>query len=175
MAVSQQNMQTTIVNRAALAGDVASAQAALELANIDLDNTRIIAPDSGQLGQLSVRKGTYVTAGTRLTSVVPDNKWVIANLKETQLARVRLGLPVSIRVDALDGKRFDGSVEFISPAAGSEFSAISPDNATGNFVKIAQRIPVRIKILGDELQQLRPGMSVEVDIDTAAEPHRDAL
>lgn len=175
VAVSQQNLQTTIVNLAALAGDVASAQAALELANIDLDNTRIIAPDSGQLGQLSVRKGTYVTAGTRLTSVVPDNKWVIANLKETQLARVRPGLPVSIRVDALDGKRFDGRVEFISPAAGSEFSAISPDNATGNFVKIAQRIPVRIKILGDDLQQLRPGMSVEVDIDTAAEPHRDAL
>ena len=75
MAVSQQNLQTTIVNRAALAGDGSHAQAALELANIDLDNTRIIAPDSGQLGQLSVRKGTYVTAGTRLTSVVPDNKW----------------------------------------------------------------------------------------------------
>jgi multidrug resistance efflux pump len=163
-----------VVNRASLQGDVASAQAALELANIDLANTRIIAPDSGQLGQLSVRKGTYVTAGTRLTSVVPENKWIIANFKETQLARVRPGLPVSIRVDALEGKHYDGRVEFISPAAGSEFSAISPDNATGNFVKIAQRIPVRIKILNDDLQALRPGMSVEVSIDTAAEPHKDA-
>jgi multidrug resistance efflux pump len=83
-------------------------------------------------------------------------------------------LPVNIRVDALDGKHYDGRVEFISPAAGSEFSAISPDNATGNFVKIAQRIPVRIKILNDDLQALRPGMSVEVSIDTAAEPHKDA-
>lgn len=174
LAVAQQNLQTVIVNRASLEGDVANAQAALELAEIDLANTRIIAPDNGQLGQLSVRKGTFVTAGTRLTSVVPDNKWVIANLKETQLARIRPGLPVTIRVDALDGKRYDGTVEFISPAAGSEFSAISPDNATGNFVKIAQRIPVRIKVHGD-LQALRPGMSVEVDIDTAAELREDKL
>ncbi len=169
VAVAQQNLQTVTVNRASLEGDVASARAALELANIDLANTRIVSPDSGQLGQLSVRKGSYVTAGTRLTSVVPDNKWVIANFKETQLARVRPGLPVTIRVDALDGKQVDGRVEFISPAAGSEFSAISPDNATGNFVKIAQRIPVRIRLLGDT-HALRPGMSVEVSVDIAAEP-----
>ncbi|MBE5253058.1 HlyD family secretion protein [Mixta mediterraneensis] len=168
IAVAQQNLQTVIVNRASLEGDVASVRAALELANIDLANTRIIAPDEGQLGQLSVRKGTYVTAGTRLTSVVPNNKWIIANMKETQLARIRPGLPVSIRVDALDGKHFDGRVEYISPAAGSEFSAISPDNATGNFVKIAQRIPVRIRIDSKDMHELRPGMSVEVSIDTDA-------
>lgn len=168
IAVAQQNLQTVIVNRASLEGDVASVRAALELANIDLANTRIIAPDEGQLGQLSVRKGTYVTAGTRLTSVVPNNKWIIANMKETQLARIRPGLPVSIRVDALDGKHFDGRVEYISPAAGSEFSAISPDNATGNFVKIAQRIPVRIRIDSKDMHELRHGMSVEVSIDTDA-------
>lgn len=168
IAVAQQNLQTVIVNRASLEGDVASVRAALELANIDLANTRIIAPDEGQLGQLSVRKGTYVTAGTRLTSVVPNNKWIIANMKETQLACIRPGLPVSIRVDALDGKHFDGRVEYISPAAGSEFSAISPDNATGNFVKIAQRIPVRIRIDSKDMHELRPGMSVEVSIDTDA-------
>ncbi len=168
IAVAQQNLQTVIVNRASLEGDVASARAALELANIDLANTRIIAPDEGQLGQLSVRKGTYVTAGTRLTSVVPNNKWIIANMKETQLARIRPGLPVSIRVDALDGIHFDGRVEYISPAAGSVFSAISPDNATGNFVKIAQRIPVRIRIDSKDMHELRPGMSVEVSIDTDA-------
>ncbi|MHA6310883.1 multidrug transporter EmrA [Pantoea conspicua] len=170
IAVAEQNLQTVIVNRASLEGDVASAKAALELAEIDLANTRITAPDDGQLGQLSVRTGAYVTAGTRLTSVVPNRKWIIANLKETQLARIRPGLPVTIRVDALDGKRFTGQVEFISPAAGSEFSAISPDNATGNFVKIAQRIPVRIRIDDGDMQQLRPGMSVEVSIDTAAQP-----
>ncbi|WP_065649634.1 HlyD family secretion protein [Pantoea eucrina] len=173
VAVAQQNLQTVVVNRASLEADVTNARAALELANIDLANTRIMAPDSGQLGQLSVRKGTYVTAGTRLTSVVPDKKWVIANFKETQLAHIRPGLPVTFSVDALNGRRFSGQVEFISPAAGSEFSAISPDNATGNFVKIAQRIPVRISIDAEEQQLLRPGMSVEVSIDTAAEPVKE--
>ncbi len=173
VAVAQQNLQTVVVNRASLEADVTNARAALELANIDLANTRIVAPDSGQLGQLSVRKGTYVTAGTRLTSVVPDKKWVIANFKETQLAHIRPGLPVTFSVDALNGRRFSGQVEFISPAAGSEFSAISPDNATGNFVKIAQRIPVRISIDAEEQQLLRPGMSVEVSIDTAAEPVKE--
>lgn len=156
IAVAQQNLQTVIVNRDALKGDVDSARAALELAEIDLANTRITAPDDGQLGQLAVRTGAYVTAGTRLTSVVTNHKWIIANLKETQLANIRPGLPVTIRVDALDGKRFTGQVEFISPAAGSEFSAISPDNATGNFVKIAQRIPVRIRINDQDMHQLRP-------------------
>lgn len=175
VAVAQQNLQTVIVNRASLEGDVASAQAALELAQIDLANTRIVAPDAGQLGQLSVRKGAYVTAGTRLTSVVPDHKWIIANMKETQLAAIRPGLPATFRVDALNGKRFSGHVEFISPAAGSEFSAISPDNATGNFVKIAQRIPVRIAIDAEDMRELRPGMSVEVSIDTAAQPRSKAV
>jgi len=170
LEVSKQDLQTVIVNRASLEADVASAQAALELAQIDLDNTKIIAPRDGQLGQISVREGAYVSAGTRLTSLVPQQMWVIANMKETQMARVKPGLPVVFTVDALDGERFSGEVEFISPAAGSEFSAISPDNATGNFVKIAQRIPVRIKITSDNAAHLRPGMSVEVNIDTAAKP-----
>ncbi|WP_158780422.1 HlyD family secretion protein [Pantoea sp. BAV 3049] len=167
--VSRQDLQTVIVNRASLEADVASAQASLELAQIDLDNTRIIAPRDGQLGQISVRQGAYVTAGTRLTSLVPQQMWVVANMKETQMARIRAGLSVSFTVDALDGESFQGEVEYISPAAGSEFSAISPDNATGNFVKIAQRIPVRIKITSDNAAHLRPGMSVEVNIDTSAE------
>lgn len=164
--VSRQDLQTVIINRASLEADVANAQAALELAQIDLNNTRIIAPRDGQLGQISVRQGAYVSAGTRLTSLVPQQMWVVANMKETQMARIKPGLPVSFRVDALDSARFTGEVEYISPAAGSEFSAISPDNATGNFVKIAQRIPVRIKITSDDIHRLRPGMSVEVTIDT---------
>ncbi|MFG1173004.1 HlyD family secretion protein [Erwiniaceae bacterium CAU 1747] len=167
--VSRQDLQTTIVNRASLEADVTSAQAALELAQIDLNNTRIIAPDDGQLGQIAVRQGAYVTAGTRLTSLVPQQKWIIANMKETQMAHIRPGLPVSFTVDALNNARFDGEVEFISPAAGSEFSAISPDNATGNFVKIAQRIPVRIRITSEDTARLRPGMSVEVNINTAGD------
>lgn len=167
--VSRQDLQTVIVNSASLEADVASAEAALELAQIDLANTKIIAPRDGQLGQISVRQGAYVTAGTRLTSVVPKQLWVVANMKETQMARIRPGLPVNFTVDALNEERFEGEVEYISPAAGSEFSAISPDNATGNFVKIAQRIPVRIKITSDNAAHLRPGMSVEVNIDTSGE------
>ncbi|RWR01956.1 DSBA oxidoreductase [[Pantoea] beijingensis] len=172
--VSRQDLQTVIVNRASLEADVASAQAALELARIDLDNTKIIAPRDGQLGQIAVRQGAYVTAGTRLTSLVPAQRWVIANMKETQMARIRPGLPASFSVDALNGDVFQGEVEYISPAAGSEFSAISPDNATGNFVKIAQRIPVRIKITSDDLSRLRPGMSVELNIDTSGTHEREA-
>ncbi|KAI0244665.1 hypothetical protein L0F63_004950 [Massospora cicadina] len=107
----------------------------LELAQIDLDNTRIIAPRDGRL---CYRRDP------------PD-------FSETQMARIRAGLPVSFTVDALDGESFRGEVEYISPAANSEFSAISPDNATGNFVKIAQRIPVRIKITSDNAAHLRPG------------------
>ncbi|WP_428945791.1 HlyD family secretion protein [Pantoea sp. FN060301] len=166
--VSRQDLQSVIVNTAALQADVASAEAALELAQIDLDNTKIHAPADGQLGQIAVRQGAYVTAGARLTSIVPEQLWIIANMKETQMAHIRPGLPVTFTVDALNDERFEGKVEYISPAAGSEFSAISPDNATGNFVKIAQRIPVRINITSQNTTRLRPGMSVEVSIDTAA-------
>jgi multidrug resistance efflux pump len=168
LEVSRQDLQTAIVNHASMEADVANAQAALELAQIDLDNTRIIAPRDGQLGQIAVRLGAYVAAGTRLTSLVPPQKWVVANMKETQMAHIRPGLPVTFTVDALNGETYQGKVEYISPAAGSEFSAISPDNATGNFVKIAQRIPVRIAITSEKVERLRPGMSVEVNIDTAA-------
>ncbi|EQB8217533.1 TPA: HlyD family secretion protein [Klebsiella aerogenes] len=171
LEMSRQDLQSTIVNRDSLEADVASAKAALELAEIDLQNTRIIAPTTGQLGQISVRLGAYVSAGTHLTSLVPPQHWVIANLKETQLAEVRVGQPVTFSVDALNSETFHGKVQSISPATGVEFSAISPDNATGNFVKIAQRIPVRIAV--DEGQKnshrLRPGMSVQVTIDTRAE------
>ncbi|SCC04479.1 HlyD family secretion protein [Kosakonia oryziphila] len=168
LEMSRQDLQTTIVNRASLQADVENAEAALELAQIDLQNTRIVAPQDGQLGQISVRLGAYVTAGTHLTSLVPSQRWVIANLKETQLADVVVGQPVRFTVDALDGRNYHGRVESLSPATGVEFSAISPDNATGNFVKIAQRIPVRIQVDGneDDIARLRPGMSVQVYIDT---------
>ncbi|TCV93014.1 HlyD family secretion protein [Biostraticola tofi] len=172
LQMARQDIQTVVVNRASLQADVANAQAALELAQIDLANTRIIAPRDGQLGQISVREGAYVNAGTHLTSLVPDQMWVIANMKETQMAAIRLGQQANFTVDALDNAHFNGVVESISPATGSEFSAISADNATGNFVKISQRIPVRIAIEKDDRQQyqrLRPGMSVEVGIDTASD------
>lgn len=168
--IARQNFRSVGVNRGSLEAAVANAQAAVQLAEIDLSNTRIVAPRDGQLGQVTVRLGAYVNAGAQLTALVPDQMWVIANLKETQMADVRLGQPVSFTVDALDNATLRGHVERIAPATGSEFSVLPPDNATGNFVKIAQRIPVRIAIdPGQPLAgRLRPGMSVVASIDTAA-------
>jgi multidrug resistance efflux pump len=170
LEISRQNLRSVDVNRAALEAAVANAEAAVRLAEIDLANTRIVAPRDGQLGQVSVRLGAFVNAGTQLTALVPQTMWVIANMKETQMADVRLGQPVTFTVDALNHAKLRGHVEEISPATGSEFSVIQPDNATGNFVKIAQRIPVRISIDPKQplSQRLRPGMSVVASIDTGA-------
>jgi multidrug resistance efflux pump len=171
LEISRQDLQTVIVNRASLEASVANAEAAIELARIDLTNTRILAPRDGQLGQIGVRLGAYVNSGAQLMALVPKHLWLIANMKETQMADVRLGQPVTFTVDALNHQKMHGRVQRISPAAGSEFSLLPADNATGNFVKIAQRIPVRIIVDADQPQadRLRPGMSVVVSIDTSAE------
>ena len=167
--IARQAAQTVVVNKAALEAAVANAQAALNAAKVDLDNTRITAPVDGQLGQVSVRLGAYVNAGAQLMGIVPPQMWVIANLKETQMNHVQVGQGATFKVDALDGAMLTGQVEHISPATGSEFSVLPPDNATGNYVKVAQRIPVRIRIDPGQAQarRLRPGMSVEVSIDTS--------
>lgn len=172
LRIAQENLRTVEVNRGALEAAVANAQAALQLARIDLANTEIRAARDGRLGQVNVRVGAYVTAGTQLTALVPQPLWVIANMKETQMANVAVGQPAWFTVDALNHARINGYVERISPAAGSEFSVMPPDNATGNFVKIAQRIPVRIAIAPDQAltERLRPGMSVVVSINTAGKP-----
>ena len=114
------------------------------------------------------RDGAYVTAGTQLLSIVPHNVWVIANYKETQTRDMAVGQRATFKVDALGGAQFNGRIENLSPAAGSEFAVLKPDNATGNFVKVAQRIAVRIAIDPGQTAatRLRPGMSVEVSIDT---------
>ncbi|MBI6719584.1 HlyD family secretion protein [Pseudomonas syringae] len=171
LQIAREDLQTVIVNRGSLEASVANAQAAIELARIDLDNTRIVAPRDGQLGQIGVRLGAYVNSGAQLMALVPEQRWIVANMKETQMANVRLGQPVSFTVDALDGHEMHGHVQRISPAAGSEFSLLPADNATGNFVKISQRIPVRIVVDADQpmLEHLRPGMSVVVSIDTSAD------
>jgi multidrug resistance efflux pump len=170
LEISRQSLKTVDVNRASLEAAVANAEAAVRLAEIDLANTRILAPRDGQLGQVTVRLGAFVNAGAQLTALVPQTMWVVANMKETQMADVRLGQPVAFTVDALNHAKMRGHVEQIAPATGSEFSVITPDNATGNFVKIAQRIPVRISIdPNPELAaRLRPGMSVVASIDTGA-------
>lgn len=169
LEISKQQVRTVSVNKQSLEAAVASAEAALKAARVDLDNTRITAPEDGQLGQVTVRKGAYVNTGAQLMGLVPKQLWVIANLKETQMNHVQVGQPATFKVDALDGAQLTGVVERISPATGSEFSVLPADNATGNFVKIAQRIPVRIRIDQGQAnaRRLAPGMSVIVSIDTS--------
>ena len=134
-----------------------------------LSNTVIRAPQAGQVSELGVRLGQYVTAGTQLMFLVPDRVWVVANFKEAQTARMAPGQRATVSVDALEGAELTGRVQQISPAAGSEFSVIRQDNASGNFVKVPQRIAVRIELDRNQplLQRLRPGMSVEARVDTA--------
>jgi RND family efflux transporter MFP subunit len=157
-------------NGGALQAQLEAARAQLRLAQIDLEHTVITAPEAGQLGEVGVRVGQYVTNGTQLVALVPAERWVIANYREAQTARVAPGQSAAFTVDALGGARFTGRVEQVAPAAGSEFSVLRPDNATGNFVKIPQRIGVRIAIDPGQAmsERLRPGMSVEARIDTRA-------
>ena len=168
--IAKQQVRSVTVNKQSLEAAVDNAAAALKAAKVDLENTRIVAPEDGQLGQVTVRKGAYVNTGAQLMGLVPRQLWIIANLKETQMNHVRVGQSATFKVDALDGAQLTGQVERISPATGSEFSVLPADNATGNYVKIAQRIPVRIRIDAGQAraQRLAPGMSVIVSIDTSA-------
>jgi membrane fusion protein (multidrug efflux system) len=144
------------------------AVAAAQQAELNLSYTQIVAPVDGVVGARAIRVGQYVTSGTQLMAVVPlHSVYIVANYKETQLTHVRAGQPVEIKVDSFPGVTVRGHVDSVSPASGLEFSLLPPDNATGNFTKIVQRIPVKIVIDGDELGgMLRSGMSVEPDIDT---------
>lgn len=168
LQAARQNRDKTSGSRSSLDANIKSAEAGVKQAQINLDNTIITAPESGQLSQVSVKEGQYVSAGTQLMYIVPEGVWIIANFKETQVANMAIGEPATVRVDALGGTEFTGHVSNISPATGSEFSAGAANPATGNYIKIAQRIPVRIDLdRGQpELARLRPGMSVSVDIDT---------
>lgn len=144
-------------------------QAAERQAALNLSYTSIVAPIDGTVGNRTLRVGQYVQAGTQLMAVVPlDSLYIVANYKETQLRDVRPGQPVEVEIDMLSGMTFRGHVDSIAPASGQEFALLPPDNATGNFTKIVQRIPVRIHIddfAGHE-GALRPGMSLETSINT---------
>lgn len=166
--IGRQDIRTVDVGRGGLEAQVEAARAQLHAAEIDLDHTIIRAPEAGTLGEVGIRVGAYVTNGTQLLAVVPPERWIIANLKEAQTGRIRPGQFVSFSVDALAGRGFTGRVERLAPAAGSEFAVLKQDNATGNFVKIPQRIGVRIAIdpRQPDIGRLLPGMSVEVRIDT---------
>jgi membrane fusion protein (multidrug efflux system) len=148
---------------------LASAQAAVETARLQLSYATLFAPDNGVIAKRSAEPGALVQIGQNLMSIVPDtNIWVTANLKETQLANVRVGDAAEFSVDAYPGATFHGKVESLSPATGARFALLPPDNATGNFTKVVQRVPVRIAVDGtaDPARPLRPGMSVDVTITT---------
>ncbi|MEE1613464.1 HlyD family secretion protein [Microvirga sp. CF3016] len=175
--VARQDLAATLVNRSSLEAAVQGAEAAVRLAEIDLQNTRIVAPQDGRLGEVGARVGQYASAGTQLLAVVPERIWVVANFKETQLPGMKVGQPVTLNVDALEHASLSGRIERFSPAAGSEFSVLKADNATGNFTKVAQRVPVRIAVDPgqDFVERLAPGMSVVVSVDTASKETSDAV
>ncbi|TWF48035.1 HlyD family secretion protein [Neorhizobium alkalisoli] len=167
---AEQALKAAEVNKAALGANVESARARLQLAEINLGYTTVTAPEDGRLSDVTAHLGQYVTNGSQLTFLVPKARWVVANFKEAQSGAVRPGQRAWFFVDALAGSRFEGTVEDISPAAGSEFSVLRTDNAIGNFTKIPQRIAVRIKIDPNQpgIERLGPGMSVEAHVDTAS-------
>ncbi len=167
-AIAQQNILNAGVGREGAAAAIDNAKAMLALAEQELGHTTVYAPADGLLGEVAVKKGQLVSAGTQLMSVVPTARWIVANIKETDMKNIRSGQQADITVDALGGAHFSGSISEIAPATASEFSIIKADSGTGNFVKIAQRIVVKIELHPGQtdLHKLAPGMSVEVRIGT---------
>ncbi len=146
-----------------------TSDASIHEAGIDLGNTAIRAAIAGRVGDRTVRVGQYVQPGTRLLTIVPvRDVYVVANFKETQLEGMRVGQPATISVDALGGRDLRAVVDSFAPGTGSQFALLPPENATGNFTKIVQRVPVRLRLLADEaqLRSLVPGLSVTATIDT---------
>lgn len=166
--VAQEALKTAQVAETGLKAQVTNAVAQLDQAKTTKNYSRIIAPMDGQLGEVNPRVGQYVAAGTQLLYLIPQQTWVTANFKETQIANMKIGQKAWFTVDALNHQKFTGHVEQISPAAGSEFSVLKADNATGNFTKVVQRIAVRIAIDPNQtgIENLRPGMSVISSVDT---------
>jgi membrane fusion protein (multidrug efflux system) len=167
-AAAQKKVAVLETQRVQAVAERDRAQALLHQADLNLSYTTITAPVDGTVGARSLRVGEYVAAGTQLMAVVPLNAaYIVANFKETQLTRVRDGQPVTVKVDSFPGVKVTGHVDSLSPASGLEFSLLPPDNATGNFTKIVQRIPVKIVLDDARLANLlRAGMSVEPTVNT---------
>jgi membrane fusion protein, multidrug efflux system len=152
-----------------LRADLAGKKASLTLSQTNLGYTRITAPEDGVVSERKVRTGQMVSPGTQVISLVQRNPWVDANYKETQLRHMRIGDPAEVRVDAIPGVIFRGKVEHLAPASGSQFALLPPDNATGNFTKVVQRVPVRIVLDNSQadLDKLRAGLSVVATVRTS--------
>jgi membrane fusion protein, multidrug efflux system len=166
----QRKVEVLTTDRARAVAQLDRARAVAQQAALNLSYTQISAPVDGTVGARSLRVGQFVQAGTQLMAVVPlDAVYVVANFKETQLTHVRNGQPVEIRIDSFHGTKLRGHVDSLSPASGLEFALLPPDNATGNFTKIVQRVPVKIVLNDHSLTGLlRPGMSAEPTVDTKA-------
>jgi membrane fusion protein, multidrug efflux system len=150
-----------------LVADLHAKEAALAVAQVNLGYTRIVAPAGGTVGERQVRPGQLVAPGTQVMTFVESIRWVQANFRETQLTNIKVGDPVEIRVDVYPGQVVKGRVLVIAPASGSQFALLPPDNATGNFTKVVQRVPVKIALDDSALAgKLRPGLSVTATVRT---------
>ncbi|MGE5159357.1 MAG: HlyD family secretion protein [Gemmatimonas sp.] len=170
LIAANKKLEVLSTQRAQAVAQLAHARALEQQATLNLSYTRITAPVDGTVGARSLRVGQYVQAGTQLMAVVPlEAVYVVANFKETQLTYVRNGQPVELRIDSFPGHKLRGHVDSLSPASGLEFALLPPDNATGNFTKVVQRVPVKIVLDDQSLTGLlRPGMSAEPTVDTKA-------
>lgn len=170
LVAAQRKVDVLTTQRAQATAQLDRARAVADQAELNLSYTEITAPVDGTVGARSLRVGQYVQAGTQLMAVVPlDAVYVVANFKETQLTHVRAGQPVELYVDSFRNKPLHGHVDSLSPASGLEFALLPPDNATGNFTKIVQRVPVKIVLDDHSLTGLlRPGMSAVPTVDTKA-------
>jgi membrane fusion protein, multidrug efflux system len=178
LAAANMKVEVLVTERAKAVAQLERARAVEQQATLNLSYTEIKAPVGGTVGARSLRVGQFVQAGTQLMAVVPlDAVYVVANFKETQLTHMRDGQPVELRIDGFHGTRLKGHVDSLSPASGLEFALLPPDNATGNFTKIVQRVPVKIVLDDNSLKGLlRPGMSAEPTVNTksVAITERDA-
>jgi membrane fusion protein, multidrug efflux system len=168
--VAERQLATYRSQWAQAGAQLESAEAALSTAQQNLADTTVRASIDGIVGDKSARLGQYVQPGTRLLSVVPVHGiYLVANFKETQLSRMRIGQPARIKVDALGGTVIPGRLESFAPGTGAQFALLPPENATGNFIKIVQRVPVRFQVLPppELAKRLLPGLSVTVSVDTS--------
>ncbi|MER8634452.1 HlyD family secretion protein [Mesorhizobium opportunistum] len=169
LEAARQQMKVVETQRPQLEADVAAALAEFTLVEIELANTVVRSPTDGWVGERQARVGQYVRAGTLLTAVVARNFWVVANFKETQLNALRVGESIDVSVDGIPQRKFIGHIESLSPASGAQFALLPPDNATGNFTHIVQRVPVKIVFEQGQpdLDVLRPGMSALVALPSS--------
>ncbi|WP_433971506.1 HlyD family secretion protein [Tunturiibacter lichenicola] len=165
LAGARQQRSALNAKDAGLLAQIAAKKAAITVAQVNLSYTKIFAPSDGSVGEFRVHPGQLVGAGFQVVDLVQSGVWIQANYRETQLGHVRRGDSVDVRIDALPSIAFHGHVEDVSPASGSQFALLPPDNATGNYTKVVQRIPVKIVLdQNSAMEQLRPGFSAEVEM-----------